>query len=167
MSLLLSVLFWLHVVGAIGWLGAAMVFGMLIGPTLPTLSTASRGELVAKLFPKYIRYAVAFTIITPIFGVVLALDMANGNFALFAPTTNFGLFISTGALLSVIVMVISLAVVAPTGRKIVRLTEEAIKGSGPPPPELPAAFKRLRIASTSGMMLLFLVVVCMVAAATL
>lgn len=167
MSLLLSVLFWLHIVGAIGWLGAAMVFGMVVSPTLQTLSPASRAELVLKLFPRYVRYLVAFTLITPIFGVVLALDIAGGNFALFAPTTSFGLFISVGALLSVVTMVVSIGVAVPTINKIIGLTEEATKNPGPPPAALQAAFGRLRITATTGLILLFLVVACMVAAATL
>jgi len=168
-SLGFAVLLWLHIVSAVGWLGAAMVFAMLIGPTLPSLTPASRGELIVKLLPKYIRYAEIFTFVTPIFGLGLALYISHGSFAVFSPTTygNFGLYISIGALLSVVAWVISFGLVAPTGHKIVSITKEMMKVLGtPPPPELQKASIRLRIASTAGLVVLFLIVAVMVAAAT-
>jgi uncharacterized membrane protein len=151
MSVAFAVLLWLHVFGAIGWLGAVMVFGMLIGPILPTLTPASRGELTVKLFPKYIRYSQIFTLITPIFGVGLALQLGNGSFSVFSPNTNLGLFISIGALLSIVAWVIVFAVLSPTARKIVRLTQEMMKNPGPPQPELLGASKRLRMTAATGL----------------
>jgi len=160
-------LLWLHIVSAVGWLGAAMVFAMLIGPTLPSLTPAARGELIVKLVPKYIRYAEIFTFITPIFGLALALYITHGSFSIFAPSTTFGLYISIGALLSVVAWVIGFGLVAPTGHKIVLLTKDLIKNPGaPPPPELQKASVRLRMASTAGLVVLLIIVGCMVVAAT-
>ena len=166
-SLGFTVLLWLHIVSAVGWLGAAMVFAMLIGPTLLTLTPSSRGELIVKLLPKYIRYAEIFTFVTPVFGLVLALYITQGNWAIFSPNTYFGLFLSIGALLSLVAWVISFGFVAPTGRKIVKYTTDMIKNPGAPPPAgLQRASQRLRIASTTGLVVLLLIVVCMVVAAT-
>ena len=168
MSLGFAVLLWLHVVSAVGWMGAAMVFAMLIGPTLPSLTPSARGELIVKLLPKYITYAELFTLVTPIFGLGLALYISHGSFAVFSPATygNFGLFISIGAFLSVVAWVISFGLVAPTGHKIVSITKEMMKNPGsPPPPELQKASTRLRIASTTGLVVLFIILVCMVVAA--
>ena len=167
MSLGFTVLLWLHIVSAIGWLGAAMVFAMLIGPTLPTLSPSSRGELIVKLLPKYIRYAEIFTFITPVFGLALALYITQGNWSIFSPNTYFGLYLSIGALLSLIAWVIGFGLVAPTGRKVVKYTTDMMKNpGGPPPAGLQRASKRLRIASATGLVVLLLIVVCMVVAAT-
>jgi uncharacterized membrane protein len=168
-SLGFSVLLWLHLVSAIGWLGSVMVFGMLIGPTLPTLSPATRGELIVKLFPKYVRYLQVFTLITPIFGVGLALYVSRGSFTVFNPQIygDFGLFISIGAFLSVVAWVMVFGVLSPTARKIVRLTKESMSGSGPSSPELAKASSRLRITAASGMVVLLVIVACMVSAATL
>jgi uncharacterized membrane protein len=168
MSLGFAILLWLHILSAVGWLGAVMVFAMLIGPTLPSLTSSARGELIVKLLPKYIRYVKIFTFVTPIFGLGLALYISNGSFAVFSPTAygNFGLFISIGAFLSVVAWVIGFGLVAPTGHKIVSITEEMMKSQGsPPPPMLQRATTRLRISSTTGLVVLFLIMVCMVAAA--
>jgi uncharacterized membrane protein len=162
-----SVLLWLHVFGAIGWLGAAMVFAMLIGPTLPSLTPASRGELMVKLFPKYIRYSEVFTLVTPIFGIGLAVEMGNGDFSVFRPDTNLGIFLSIGVLLTLVSWALVFGVIAPTGHKIVRLTQEMMRSPGPPPQQLVGASKRLRVASVTGLVLLILIFTCMVAAATL
>ena len=169
MSLGFAVLLWLHIVSAIGWLGATMVFAMLIGPTLPTLTPATRNELIVKLLPKYIRYAEIFTLITPIFGLVLALYISHGSWSVFNPAIygNLGLYLSIGALLSLVAWAVSFGLVAPTGRKVVWFTNEMLKNpSAAPPAGLLRASKRLRTVSTAGLVILFVIVVCMVAAAT-
>jgi hypothetical protein len=38
MAVVVEVLLWLHMVGATGWVGAATVFGMLVGPALTGFS---------------------------------------------------------------------------------------------------------------------------------
>src|ERR1039457_3189179 len=101
-----------------------MIFAMLIGPTLPTLSPASRGELVVKLLPKYIRYSEIFALVTPIFGLALALYISHGSWDVFTPANPFGMFISIGALLSIATWVIVFGLLAPTARKVVWFTKE-------------------------------------------
>lgn len=159
-------LLWLHIFSAVGWLGAAMVFGMLIGPTLPTLYPAARGELILKLFPKYVRWAEAFTLMTVIFGVLLVADISNGNMSVFSLSTSLGLYITTGAILALIAAIMGFAVIAPSAHKVYRLTEEMVKNSTPPSPELPKASARLRMSATVSLVLLVLVLIFMVAGAT-
>jgi len=144
-----------------------MVFAMLIGPTLPTLSPGSRGELIVKLLPKYIRWGEIFAFITPIFGLSLALYISHGSMSVFTFSNPFGMYISIGALLSLVAWVVAFGFVAPTGRKVVWFTNQMMKNPGTPPPAgLLKANKRLRIASTTGLVVLFLIVACMVIAAT-
>jgi hypothetical protein len=146
-----------------------MVFGLLIGPTLPTLSPASRSELIVKLVPKYVRYGQIFTLITPFFGLGLALYVSRGSFTVFSPSIygDFGLFISIGAILTLVAWAISFGILSPTANEVVRLTKESMTQGGPPPQELLQASKRLRITSAVAIVVLFVIVACMVAAATL
>lgn len=167
MSLVIAVLTWLHIFSAMGWMGAAMVFGMVLGPLLPTFNPATRGELVVKLFPRYVRYAEGFSVMTVIFGFALAMGISGGDFSMFSPTTTWGLFITSGATLAIIALVIAFAVIAPTVQKLVRLTEDAMKNPGPPPPELHKTSARLKSSATVALVVLTLVLVCMVAAAAL
>jgi uncharacterized membrane protein len=164
MAIVLEALLWLHVVGAIGWLGSAMLFGMVLGPALPTLSPTTRGEFIVKVFPRYIRFVQIFTLITPIIGVALALSMADGNFSVFAPTSQFGLFISAGAALALVAWVVAFGVVTPAAGKVLRLTEQMMKSAGPPPSDLLGASMRLRGGAAVGLVLLMAILACMVAA---
>ena len=166
MALAEAILLWLHIVSAVGWLGSLMVFGTLIAPTLPSLAPANRAELVVKLFPKFARYAMVFTVITPIFGVATMLDISNGNFAIFNPSTSsFSMYITAGALLTLVTWVVGFGLVLPTVFKIVRLTE-AMSGGGPPSPDLARATTRLRVGSGIVVVLLLIVLYLMVAAVT-
>jgi hypothetical protein len=168
-SLGFAVLLWLHILSAVGWLGAAMVFTMLIGPTLPRLTPGTRNELIVKFLPRYIRYAEVLTLVTPIFGLSLALYISHGSMTVFSPAIygNLGLFISIGALLSLVAWGISFGLVAPMGRKVIWFANEMLKNpTSAPPAGLAKASKRLRIASTTGLVVLLLILVCMVAAAT-
>src|SRR5438445_524934 len=164
MAVVLEVLLWLHIVAAIGWVGATMVFGMILGPALPTLTPSTRGEFILKVIPKYARFAQVFAIATPLVGVALALSMSGGSLGVFAPTTQFGFFISAGAALSVVAWLLFFGVVTPATHKIVTLTEGALKGTGLPSPELLAANRRLKGGAAVGLFVLMGILVCMVVA---
>jgi uncharacterized membrane protein len=164
---LTTVVLWVHIFGAIGWLGAAMVFGMVVGPSLPRLSGPTRIEFSARVLPRYARYIEAFSIITLVFGIATVAVFTNGNFSVMSPSTSFGLYISIGAVLSLVPMGLAFAVIIPTAHRIAGMSEALVKAPGQPPSELAVAFRRLRMASTAGMVLLILVTVFMVAGATL
>ena len=148
-----------------------MVFAMLIGPTLPSLTPGSRGELLVKLLPKYITWVQIFTLITPIFGLTLLLYISHGNMNVFslspAADNHFGFFITLGALLSLVAWGLVFGFVTPTARRIVWFTKEMIKNpTSPPPAGLLKANARLRVLSSTGLIVLFLIVACMVYAST-
>lgn len=162
-----TVVLWLHVFAAIGWLGAVMVFGMVIGPSLSKLSGPSRTEFMAKVAPRFVLYIESFSVMTLIFGVAMVAVIADGNFSIFSLSTTLGLCISIGAALALVAVVLAFTVVVPATRRIIRISLSMMQNPGPPPPELVAASKRLRVGSTLAMVLLILVTVFMVAGATL
>jgi uncharacterized membrane protein len=162
-----TVVLWVHIFGAIGWLGAAMVFGMVIGPSLGKLSPTARGEFMVKVAPRYARYIEAFSILTLVFGVAMVAVLADGNTSILSWSTAFGFYISIGAALALVAEILAFVVILPATHKIVNISEALAKNPGPPPPELMVASKRLRVGSTLGMVLLILVTIFMVAGATL
>jgi len=159
-----SILLWLHIFSAASWFGAAMLFALIVGPTIGDFTPATSGEVVVKLLPKYMRYMMVFTGLTPILGLLTALSYSNGSFGVFSPSTTFGLYISAGAVLSLLTWVIAFGVVFPTGRRIVRTTQEMVDNKAPPPPFLPKLAMRLKISTCVGLALLIAVLVFMVAA---
>lgn len=163
---LLTIVLWLHVFSAIGWLGASMLFTMLIGPGLARISAQSRSEFFVTVGPGYIRYSVGFAILTLVFGIITLGVFTNGNFSMMSPSTSFGAYISGGVLLAIIAFAVGLGVAIPAASKMVRIFKSMPAGESPPP-ELQAATNRLRIGSTVSMTLLILVTIMMVAGATL
>jgi uncharacterized membrane protein len=160
-----AVLLGLHVFSAASWLGAVMLFGLVVGPTIGDFTPPTSGEVVVKLLPKLLRYLMVFVIITPVLGVATALSYSGGSFSVFAPTSAFGMDISAGAFLSLVTWVVFFGVGYPTGTKIVRITREMVEKQAPPSPLLPRLAMRLKIASGIGMVLLIVILILMVAAA--
>ena len=140
-----------------------MIFGMLIGPTIGKLTPAARSELIIKLFPGYLRYVGVFSVMTVVFGLALVLDIGNGNMDVFSLSTSFGLYLTTGAILAFITVILAFALVIPSARKLLHMTQEMVKNSTPPPPELHNVSARMRMGATIGLVLLILVLVFMVA----
>jgi uncharacterized membrane protein len=165
--ILTTIVIWAHVFGAIGWLGGAMVFGMVIGPSLGQISPPARGEFFVKVGPRFVRYIEIFSVVTLLFGVAAVAVLADGDYSVFSPSTTLGLCISTGAVLALVAVVLAITVIVPSTKKIVKITESLMKNPGPPPPELQVAARRLRVGSVTGMVLLIIVTVLMVAGATL
>jgi uncharacterized membrane protein len=163
--LLNAVLAWLHILGAVGWLGTAMLFGIILGPTLAKLSPPARSELVIKLFPRFLPYLQGFLSLTLVMGVALALVVAQGDFSVFSPTNPFGLYISVGAGLALVTVIVAMGIVVPSARKVLEMTKALAEKPGPPPGELMRASNKMKTGATAALILLFIVLAFMVAAA--
>jgi len=160
-----GVLLWLHVFSAATWFGAVMLFALVVGPTIGDFSPSTSGEVVVKMLPKYLVFIIVFTILTPVLGLITTLYASGGSLSIFNPSSNFGTFISAGAFLSLVSWAVALGVVYPTGRRIIRITEEMVKSQTPQPQQLPGLAMRLKISSGIGLVLLIAILICMVAAA--
>lgn len=160
-----GILNWLHVVSAIGWLGAAMVFGMILSPALTSMTPGGRGEFMLKIVPKYAKYVSLLIVSTLVFGAALALYMAYGGGSFYF-SGQWGMSIMAGAGTALLVAILGLGIIIPSLRKIVKLvTQMQANPAASAPPELAKLQGRVRVGSIVGMVLLFLVVVFMVAAA--
>ena len=159
-----GILLWLHVFSAASWFGAAMLFALIVGPTIGDFTPATSGEVVVKMLPKYLTFMMIFTGLTPILGLFTALSISNWSFSIFSMSTTFGMYISVGAFLSLLTWVVAFGVVFPTGRKIVKVTQEMVNNKTPAPPFLPKLAMRLKISTGVGLALLIAILICMVAA---
>ena len=164
---LLTVVLWAHIFSAIGWLGAAIVFGIILAPSLAKLSPQARGEFMVKVVPKYLRYFEVFSGMTIVFGVATAAVLLNGDFSKVSLSTPFGLYITVGAVLALLVFAVSYSVTIPVTRKIIRISESMMKTPGPPPPELMVLANRQKVITTATLSVMILITVLMVAGTTL
>lgn len=143
-----------------------MVFGIVIGPSLAKFSPQGRAEFFARVGHRFLAYVEIFSILTVIFGVAMVAVIADGDYSLFSPTTTFGLLITVGAALALAAIVDAMVVVVPTVKKISSIAQALLENPGPPPAELPKLADRLKVSSTLAMLLLIVVTVVMVGAAT-
>jgi hypothetical protein len=163
---LLTVVLWAHIFAAIGWMGAAMIFGIVIGPSLAHMTPQSRTEFFAKVIPKFLRYVEAFSIMTVVFGLITVVVLANGDYSIFSLSTSLGVFITAGAVLAVVTVGLAIGVITPTARKMSVISQGLIQKPGPPPAELPGLASRLKNSAAIGLVLLIIITVLMVAGAT-
>ncbi len=155
-----AILVWLHIFSAIAWMGTAMFFAIVMGPLLSQLSAPTRTELIPKLFPKLSNYVTAFSSLTLIFGVLLAIGVTN-SFEELSASNRFGFNITSGALLAVAAIVIAQSMVVRSARKIVK----AVKGERQvSPAEVTNLQKRMRMGSAAVLVLLALALIFMVTA---
>jgi uncharacterized membrane protein len=165
MSVLSAVLVWLHIFSAVGWFGGLLTFRLVMTPLMPKFSAPTRGELVMKLFPNFVKTVVSFAGMTGLFGILLALVLSYEEPAMFSVALPR---LTVGASLALAVFLLGLFVSLPSVNKMSKLLSEMqAKGEKQPPPEFGRLQKRVGRIANIGVAFLILTLVFMVLAAEL
>lgn len=164
--LVVTVLTWFHVFSVVGWFGAALVFLVVIEPSLPNLSPQTSGEIILKVFPKFVRYIQVFAVLTLVFGIALALIMSNGDLTLFGLGSAWGLDVTIGASFGFATFLLVFLLLTPSveklGKIVVQMQQNPLQ---PLPVEFHIVQERLKFGAPTAVLLLSLAMVFMVAAA--
>lgn len=142
------------------------MFSAVIGPGLARLSAPSRGEFFVKVAPNYVKFVEIFSGLTLVFGVAMVAVLSSGGGDIMSPSTSTGLYITVGAVLALVAIILAYTLIIPSAKKMVKIAEAMMKAPGPPPPELGIAARRLRMGTVTATVLLLVVTALMVAAAT-
>ncbi len=165
-QIIVGTLTWFHVVSVIGWSGAAITFLVSIGPSLSKLSPQANGELVFKMFPRFVRSVQAFTVFTLIFGPLLAYTMNDGPPNAFDLISPWSRLITAGATVGIIMFFVVFFLLTPTTKKLARLIQQMQQNpQQPPPAELSKVRRLMAIGGPLSVALLLLAEVFMVSAA--
>ena len=163
---MVDLLTWLHIFSVVGWFGAALVFMMVIEPALPKLSPQTNGELVLKVFPRFVRFVEIFASLALIFGISLALALSNGDLRLFGLGSMSGLYVTIGASFGLATYLLVFLLLGPSvmalGRLVVQMKQNPQQ---PPPPQFQSVQERLKFGAPTAVLLLSLAMAFMVAAA--
>src|SRR5207247_8055479 len=76
--IVITILAYLHIISAMGWLGGAVLFVSVVGPGLRTLSPMARIEFLSKIGPGATRFFIGSSTATIIFGLGLLFSFPNG-----------------------------------------------------------------------------------------
>lgn len=165
-QVIVGVLTWFHIVSVIGWSGAALTFLVSIAPALPKLSAQANGELVFKMFPRFVRAVQVFTVFTLVFGPLLALAMNDGPPNAFDFVSPWSRLITIGASIGIATFFAVFLLLTPTTKKFSRLIQQIQQNPQQQPPgELHVLQKRMAVGAPLSVLLLLLAEVFMVAAA--
>ncbi len=160
MSLLITVLMWFHIFSAIGWLGSVLVFRLVLTPVFPKFSAQTRGELVVKLFPRFVTGVAIFAGATGFFGILHLVASSfeePPHFSLILP------WIGIGASIAVVVFVLLLLVAYPSIMRMSRiLLGMQAKNEQQPPSEFFKYQKRVAMVANVGLTLLLVTLAFMV-----
>ncbi len=165
-QLLVGVITWAHVVSVVGWFGAVLTFLISIRSALPKLSPQAGAEFILKILPRFGRSVQVFTVLTVVFGPLLAATMADGPPNAFNLVSPWSIFITLGAALGITMFFVVFLLFTPISNKIIRLVRQMQQNpQQPPPPELTKLRKQLSILPVIGATLLLMAEAFMVAAA--
>ena len=158
------VLLVLHVGAVVSWMGGAILFTNIIMPSLSKMSPSSRSEFIQSALPRYIGFSAVSAIVAIIAGVSLYGYVTQAAPSL-APSIAGSPYVQTGAIIGLIVLIIALGVMVPSGRKFLALTKQS-----PDPqtqPKIASLQKRMGIAGRLGVALLGIALILMVIGASL
>jgi len=155
--IVITILAYLHIISAMGWLGGAALFVSVVGPGLRSLSLTARLEFLSKIGPGATRFFIGSSTATIVFGLALLFSFPGASSA----TLTAGLAVGLIAYLDAILVAI------PSLRKADRLAKEMLasgQAGGPPSPELAKALKRGGIGVATVVVLLVITLISMVTA---
>jgi len=157
---------WLHIISVIGWTGAALTFLVSIRPSLGKLSPQASGEFVLKVMPRFVRSVQVFTVLTLVFGPLLAYTMNDGPPNQFNLVSPWSIFVTIGASVGITMFFVVFFLFTPTANNLVRVIKQMQQNpQQPPPTEFSALQKRLAMIPPLGVTLLFIAEAFMVTAA--
>jgi uncharacterized membrane protein len=160
------VLLVLHVGAVVAWMGGAALFVSVIMPSLSKISPSSRGEFIQSALPRYIQFSAGSAVLAIIAGLALYGYATQAGPPL-APTSQGSPYIQAGAILGLIVLIIALGIMVPSGRKFVALTKQPIGPQDPKAAQIAGLQKRMGIAARLGLALLGITLILMVIGASL
>ena len=157
---------WLHVISVIGWFGAVLTFLISIRPTLTKLTPQAGSEFTLKFLPRFARSIQVFSVLTVIFGPLLAYSMADGPPNVFDLVSPWSIFVTLGASFGIMMFLIVFLVFTPLTTKLRRLVLQMQQNpQQQPPAELGKVQKGLAILPIIGTVLLLMAEIFMVSAA--
>ncbi len=164
--LVTGIINWFHVVSVIGWTGAVITFIVSLQPSLTKFSPQANGEFVVKALPRLVHSIQVFSVLTLIFGPLLAFTMNDGEPNVFNFVSPWSVFITIGAAFGITMLLMVFLFLTPTASRLVRAVSAMQKNPQQPPlAELKALGKRMAIGTPLSLALLLLAEVFMVGAA--
>ncbi len=164
------VLLVVHVGSIVAWMGGAALFVSVLAPSLSKMSPSSRAEFIVSVLPRYLRFVAGSAVVGILAGLLLY-GYATSVGPPLAPSDSGAPYVQAGAILGLVVLIIALGVMVPSGRKLVSLVGQMSKSqtltSTADSARIASLTKRLGAAGRLGVTLLAFALILMVIGASL
>jgi hypothetical protein len=153
-------------------MGGAGLFVSVIIPSLSKMSPPSRAEFIQSALPRYLRFITGSSILAIVAGLILY-GYTTQQATSYAPSLSGSIYIQAGAVLGLVVLIIALGILVPTGRKFISLTKQAPKppadqsAQNPMAAQMAGLQKRMGIAGRLGVALLGIALILMIIGASI
>jgi len=137
------VLLVLHVGAIVAWMGGAALFVSVIIPSLSKMSPASRSEFILSALPRYLRFITGSSILAIIAGLIL--------YAYITPSGPGAAYLQAGAILGLVVLLLALGILVPSGRKLISLVKQTPGTQAGPATQDPTMTQIVRLQRRMGM----------------
>lgn len=156
-----------HILAIVGWLGAAFLFTLVLGPSLEKMADSARSEFLIKAIPRYAAYVASTSCAAIAFGIsIYGYAYVSSNL----PSSIALNLLQAGAGLGLVAFLVVMAVVLPSARHLLRMLKEGQNGTMQPVGQRNAivlAQSRVRTGTAIVLGLLILVLILMVVGSTI
>jgi uncharacterized membrane protein len=165
---LFLILLILHIGAIVAWMGGAALFVSVIIPSLSKMSPTSRSEFTLSALPRYLRFITGSSILAILAGLILyGYYFASSSASSFPGLT----YIQAGAVLGLVVLIIALGILVPSGQKLISLVKQAPKPAeqgalDPSLPQIVRLQRRIGMAGRLGVALLGVALILMIIGAS-
>jgi uncharacterized membrane protein len=145
---LFLVLLILHIGAVVAWMGGAALFVSVIIPALSKMSPGSRAEFILSALPRYLRFITGSSLLAIIAGLIL-----YGYYFATSPASSFPglMYIQAGAVLGLVVLIIALGILVPSGQKLISLVKQDPKPQADQTAQDPTLAQIARLQRRMGM----------------
>ncbi|HXC61262.1 MAG TPA: urate hydroxylase PuuD [Nitrospiria bacterium] len=153
---------WVHFLAGVTWIGLLYYFNIVQVPFMKETDPATKSAVVQKLVPRALWWFRYGALVTVLAGILLLQGHWQGFGNLFS--SSWGIFISIGGLLGLIMFFNVWVFIWPNQKQIIRMTTEAAANKTAPPPEMAKLARIAYLASRTNFVLSFPMLFCMGAA---
>jgi uncharacterized membrane protein len=163
------ILLFAHIGTVVLWMGAAILYVSVLGPSMAKLAPSSRADLVKAIGSRYESYILRNATIAIAAGLILYAYITQVASSL-APSSSGMPWILIGILSGLVAYIIGIAVVMRANRAMMRMMNPSVAApasSAGPSTEMIGLQRRVAMGSGLQALFLFIALLCMVVGANL
>ena len=124
----IQILMFLHVGAAVAWVGAALFTAAVLFPTMWRMDPEERARFYGRIMPRLGPYMLVCSVLTLLFGGVLAYELAGGNLSVFiAPGGSaWAAWVTFGGVFGIAAFLVGEVYILPSALRLAKIVTRAL-----------------------------------------